>query len=464
MPDPRGLSQAQLKLQEKARRQAAQAAVRVPARLVSGLAFLVLLGTFLLMLPPMGREDPLKLNEALFTAVSALTVTGLSIITPYQDLTGPGKIVLLLLIQLGGVGYMALAITVFRILGRQVTHTDRLALCDSLGLVSTGGIMRLFWNILLTVTCIEMVGAVLLWWHWRSILPPHDAAFYGLFHAVSAFCNCGFDLFAGRAGFETGIPTDTFTLVVLAVLIFLGSVGFPVLYDLLNWPARRSFTLHTRITLPLVLFLVFGGGLTLLFSEGPSGGILNSEPLSRRLIISVFQSVSARTAGFTAIPDLSQIAPASKLVLMMLMFIGASPASMGGGITTGTFATLILALWAHVKGLDTPIVGGRALPGEQIRRAGAVLTVCLSLVLLSSWAILVTHNLSLDKAVFEVISAFATCGLSLGATPQMNIFGQVVLMVVMFWGRLGALTIVVALARPRPKRLVTYPEERILIG
>ncbi len=464
MPDPPGLSQAQIRLQEKARRQAAQAAVRVPVRLVSGLAFLVLLGTFLLILPPMGRQEPLKLNEALFTAVSALTVTGLTIITPYQDLAGPGKIVLLLLIQLGGVGYMALAITVFRILGRQVTHTDRLALCDSLGLVSTGGIMRLFWNILLTVTCIEMVGAVLLWWHWRAILPPHEAAFYGLFHAVSAFCNAGFDLFTGHPGFETGIPADTFTLAVLAVLIFLGSVGFPVLYDLINWPVRRSFTLHTRITLPLVLFLVFGGGLALLISEGVSGGAIGSEPLARRAVLSVFQSVSARTAGFSAIPDLSQIAPASELVLMMLMFIGSSPASMGGGITTGTFATLMLALWAHLKGFDTPRIGGRALPGEQIRRAAAVLTVSLTLVLLCSWLLLVTHPLTLHQATFEVISAFATCGLSVGTTPRTNLFGQLILMLVMFWGRLGALTIVVALARPRPKRLVTYPEERILIG
>jgi trk system potassium uptake protein TrkH len=464
MPDPPGLSEAQIRLQEKVRRQAAQAAVRVPVRLVSGLAMLVLLGTFLLILPPMGRGEPLKLNEALFTAVSALTVTGLSIITPYQDLSGPGKLVLLMLIQLGGVGYMALAITVFRILGRNVSHTDRLALCDSLGLVSTGGIMRLFWHILLTVSCIEMVGALILWWHWSSILPPHEAAFYGLFHAVSAFCNAGFDLFTGHPGFDRGIPNDTFTLLVLGCLIFLGSVGFPVLYDLIKWPARRSFTLHTRITLPLVLCLVFGGGMVLVLSEGPSGGVLASEPFGRRLVISVFQSVSARTAGFSAIPDLSQIAPASALVLMMLMFIGSSPASMGGGITTGTFATLMLALWAHLKGFDTPRIGGRALPGEQIRRAAAVLTVSLTLVLLSSWLLLISHHLKLHEAIFEVISAFATCGLSVGTTSHTNLFGQLVLMVVMFWGRLGALTIVVALARPRPKRLVTYPEERILIG
>lgn len=149
---------------------------------------------------------------------------------------------------------------------------------------------------------------------------------------------------------------------------------------------------------------------------------------------------------------------------MMLMFIGSSPASMGGGITTGTFATLMLALWAHLKGFDTPRIGGRALPGEQIRRAAAVLTVSLTLVLLSSWLLLISHHLKLHEAIFEVISAFATCGLSVGTTSHTNLFGQLVLMVVMFWGRLGALTIVVALARPRPKRLVTYPEERILIG
>lgn len=455
---------AQQKRQEQARRQAAQAAIQIPLRLVTGLGLMVVLGTLLLMLPAMGRSHQLHWNEALFTAVSALSVTGLSIINPYLDLTGPGKLVLLGLIQTGGVGYMVLAITAFRLIGRRVSHVDRLALCDSLGLIGPAGIMQLFWKILITVTAVEMIGAVLLWWHWAGLMPSHEAAFYGLFHAVSAFCNAGFDLFGGRPDFPFGIPNDTFSLAVLGSLIFLGSLGIPVLFDLVTWPGRRQFSLHTRITLPLVVSLVLLGGVGLLLSEGLTGGVLGDEPLHRRVIISVFQSVSARTAGFSGIPEFVHLNPASGLVLILLMFIGSAPASMGGGITTGTFAALGLALWAHLRGWDTPRVGGRALPGETIRRAAAVLTVSLALVALSTWLLLITHPTTFEVALFEVVSAFATCGLSLGMTPSLSLFGQVVVMFVMFWGRLGALTIVVALARPRPQRLVTYPEERILIG
>lgn len=438
-----------------------------PARIVLGLALLVTLGTLGLMLPISGARGPLTWNEALFTATSALSVTGLSTITPTLDLSIFGQLLLLLLIQIGGVGFMVVAVVVLRVLGRRIRLTDRLALSDSLGLLSPAAIVKLTSRVLVTVVLIEALGAVLLYLHWRSDerLNENQAVLYALFHAVSAFCNAGFDLFTGTPGFPDGIPRDNLTLAIMGSLIFIGGLGIPVIADLLAYHRERRLSLHTRITLGVVVFLVIAGTVGFFFAEGSSRGTLTDEHPIRRALICLFQSVSARTAGFAGIAEFPRLTPASQLLMMTLMFIGCAPASMGGGITTGTFAALTISLWSFARGKLEATVGGRTLAFGTMRKAAAVLTVSLFVVLLATWLILMTHRTSLDAATFEVVSAFATCGLTLGLTGQLNIFGQLVICVVMFWGRLGALTIIVAIAREqRQAQPISYPEEQILIG
>jgi len=452
-------------------RLASRPSVRSPARprpmpaalrLVIGLAVLVAAGTSILMLPWMGTERPLTWNEALFTAVSALSVTGLSIITPVRDLSLAGQIVLLLLIQIGGVGFMVVAVIVFQLLGRRITLTDRLALTDSMGLLVPGAIVQLVRRVLLTVLLLEAIGAALLWIHWRDMLGPERALLYAIFHAVSAFCNAGFDLFTGLPDYPYGIPNDSITLAILGSLIFLGGLGIPVLAELLTfW--RIRFSLHTRITLTVVIILVSIGAGGLFLTEQQSGHLLEREPLDRQIALALFQSISTRTAGFSALQPLDELSPAGRLLTIVLMFIGCAPASMGGGITTGTFAVLMLAVGAYARGLASPQIGGRTLAPQTVRKAAAILTVSLLVVLTATWLILATHEATLDDALFEVVSAFATCGLSLTLTSELNLFGQLVICVMMFWGRLGALTLVVALANQRPQ-LVAYPEEQVLIG
>jgi len=452
-------------------RLASRPSVRSPARprpmpaalrLVIGLAVLVAAGTSILMLPWMGTERPLTWNEALFTAVSALSVTGLSIITPVHDLSLAGQIVLLLLIQIGGVGFMVVAVIVFQLLGRRITLTDRLALTDSMGLLVPGAIVQLVRRVLLTVLLLEAIGAALLWIHWRDMLGPERALLYAIFHAVSAFCNAGFDLFTGLPDYPYGIPNDSITLAILGSLIFLGGLGIPVLAELLTfW--RIRFSLHTRITLTVVIILVSIGAGGLFLTEQQSGHLLEREPLDRQIALALFQSISTRTAGFSALQPLDELSPAGRLLTIILMFIGCAPASMGGGITTGTFAVLMLAVGAYARGLASPQIGGRTLAPQTVRKAAAILTVSLLVVLTATWLILATHEATLDDALFEVVSAFATCGLSLTLTGELNLFGQLVICVMMFWGRLGALTLVVALANQRPQ-LVAYPEEQVLIG
>lgn len=434
-------------------------------RLVSGLALMVGVGTLLLMLPGVGATRSLHVNEALFTATSALSVTGLSIIVPSQQLTLFGQLILLGLIQLGGIGFMVIAVVLFRLIGRRVSLLDRLALSDSLGLIMPGAILTLTQRVMLTVGTIEGVGAVLLWLHWREQLGDQRAIFYAIFHAISAFCNAGFDLFTGLPEYPAGIPNDNESLIILASLIFLGSLGIPVLSDLLTWPRMQRLSLHTRVTLVVVLSLICAGGLGIFLAERAPGKILDNEPWPRQLLLAFFQSISARTAGFAGIQPFEAISPASQLLLTVLMFIGASPASMGGGITTGTLAALLISLRGYALGQSRAHIGGRTLPPMLVQKAAIVLTISLFVVLLSSWLILMSHPAPLNVALFEVVSAFATCGLSLAFTNQLNLVGQLIIVFVMFWGRLGALTIVVALAaQSQVSPLVTYPEENILIG
>ncbi len=431
-------------------------------RLVMGLALLVALGTTLLLLPGMSPRG-LTLNEAVFTATSALSVTGLSTIVPSRDLTLLGQIVLLCLIQVGGVGFMVIAVIILRLLGRKVSLTDRLALTDSLGLLNPRAIVRVVGRSLLVVGIIEGAGALLLWLNWRPVLGEGRAFFYGIFHAISAFCNAGFDLFAGTPGFAAGIPRDAWTLTVMGTLIVLGGLGIPVLGDVIYRRGRLS--LHTRITLIVSAILIVGGGLGIFLGENRNPFTLSESAALESLRLSLFQSVSARTAGFAGIPNFEQLRPATQWLMTGLMLIGSAPASMGGGITTGTFAVLVLAMWSYARSLPTARVSGRTIAPDAVRRAGAVLTISVFVVGIATWLLLIAHpQASVEDALFTVVSAFATTGLSLDLTGQLNLFGETILMVMMFWGRLGALTIIIALARQRPPEPVTYPEEHLLIG
>jgi trk system potassium uptake protein TrkH len=390
-------------------------------------------------------------------------VTGLSTITPGTDLTFFGQVVLMALIQIGGIGFMVLAVGVLRALRRQVSLFDRQAMRDSLGLSETMEFRAVLRRVLLSMIAVESVGAVLLWLHWRSTLGDSTAAFYGLFHAVSSFCNAGFSLFS-PAQFPSGIPRDTLSLSIMGGLIVLGGLGFPVLADLVEWPRQRRLSLHARLTIYASLILIAVGAIGLILAENRPGGALIGVPWHQQIVLSVFQSVSARTAGFSVMANMQQLMPASQVLLTGLMFIGTAPASMGGGITTGTLIVLALAMWSYARRLRSVHVQKRTIPADAVRRASAVLLVSLLVVVSATWLILLQQPAPLDDVVFEVVSAFSTTGLSLNYTTQMTGFGLVIIMLCMLWGRLGALTIVAALGQQRPPERVEYPEERLLLG
>lgn len=441
----------------------------IAVRIVLGLLSLIVVGTLLLMLPGVGQGERLSFAEASFTATSALTVTGLSIITPATDLTFAGKIVLLVLIQIGGVGFMFMAVVALRLIGRRIYITDRLTLTSSLGLDSPAQILKLLKRVFIAILGIELGGGILLGFYWMRYFPTDKAFAYGIFHAISAFCNAGFDLFNGDSDQLgepfSGIPADDISLLVLGALIFVGGLGIPVLGEIFSGRRPHHYSLNTRVTLVVVVCLTLFGWIGLFLSE--SRGVLADAPLDQQLVRTLFQSISNRTAGFAGLPQFDALSAASILLIMAMMFVGCAPASMGGGITTGTFSVLLIALKSYARGDEKARIGRRSVEANTVRRAGAILTISLGLLFIATWLLLLTHpHFTLAQALFEVVSAFATCGLSVGATGGLNWFGRIIIMAMMFWGRLGPLTLVIALSqrRRRATHLVKYPEEQILIG
>ncbi len=441
--------------------------VPVGLRLMLGLAVLIAIGTLLFYFVPGLTRRPLTLMEALFTATSAATVTGLSILTTSTEFTLGGQIVLLFLIQMGGVGYMVGAILILQILGRQIKLHNRVALASSLGLNQTTNVLLILRKSLIFMLLVEGIGALLLFLYWRTsgIVPAEKALFYAVFHSISAFCNAGFDLFAGLPAYPGGIPGDTPTLLILGFLIIIGGLGIPVISDTIFWRGGKKLSLNTRITLGVAAFLIIFGWIGLFLAETKADGLLNESILQERVVHTWFQSVSSRTAGFPGFRNFDKMQGASRLLVMALMFIGCAPASMGGGITTGTFAVLSIALFSYVRGHPQAVISKRTIAIGTVQRATAVLTLSIGAVFLASWLILLTNKLSFSFVLFEVVSALATCGLSLGITDNLNPFGLTIIMIMMFWGRLGALTIAIAfLQRQKPSQLLKYPEASVLIG
>lgn len=439
--------------------------VPVALQLVLGLIALIALGTALLMVPGASTRR-LTLMDALFTSTSAAAVTGLSLFPISTDLTFWGQLIVLLLCQVGGVGLIVVVVLVFRLIGRSVTLGERLAVTGSLGLDRPEEIALTMVRAVGLMLIIESIGALLLFLHWSisGIVPPGQAVFYAIFHAVTSYCNAGFDLFGGLPQYPNGIPTDPITLIIMGTLIILGGLGIPVYMDLI-YRRRQPFSLHTRLTFTVSLILILLGWIGLLISEYRQVGVLAELPFGQRVLLTWFQSVSARTAGFASLPDFGNLNFPSIWMLMAFMFIGTAPASTGGGITTGTFLVVWLAVISYARGLDKIRVGKHSLPQSLLLRALVVFVVSLSVVILATWLILLTNPFNLEQTMFEVVSAFSTTGLSLGITASLNTIGRLIIIITMFAGRLGAITIMIALlGQDKKQKLIDYPEETILIG
>jgi trk/ktr system potassium uptake protein len=430
--------------------------------IVYGFIALVGGGTALLKLP-WATTDGISLVNAFFVAVSCSTVTGLSTVAIPETFTHFGELVMMVLMQLGGLGIMTVTTLAALLVGQRVGFRRLVAVSEEAeNAGSPRNTLRLVFQIARITFIVELLGAVALSIGFvQAGLGLGEGVFQGIFHSIMAFCNAGFATLPG----DDLIPYAGNWLIVVALVcvITLGGLGFPVLVDLYHYRQSPRLSVHSRVILITSSALVVFGVLSVAVMEWTNPHTLGGESMSTKAAMSLFQGVTPRTAGFQTV-SYPEMREPTLLVQTVLMFIGTAPTSTGGGIKVTTLALVVLIVAAQVRGQERITLFWRTLPGPLISRALSVLAVASLLVLLSTLALMVSEGLELLPALFEVTSAFGTVGLSLDVTPHLSTFGKILISVVMFLGRVGPITFIVALAARQRTPHYRYPEEEIAIG
>ncbi|KMQ53012.1 Potassium uptake protein, integral membrane component, KtrB [Chitinispirillum alkaliphilum] len=438
---------------------------RLKPEALLALSFLlvILLGTVLLYLP-FSTHNEISLLDALFTSTSATCVTGLIVVDTGTDFTFFGQTIILLLFQFGGIGVMSFAALAFYMLGIRLSLRAQEATSSAIVQSEIASEVKpMFVKIIKLIFTFEIIGALILFFGFLPYTNVTGALWSAVFHSVSAFCNAGFSLYPDSL---IGFRDSFIVLTTISILIIVGGIGYPVLSNLSKFYNRkistngslRILTLHTKVTiLTTVLLLVMGALFLFAFEMEPGDTIL------QRASLSIFQSITARTAGFNT-TEIGLLPGASLFIIIILMFIGGSPGSCAGGIKTTTFTLWMAQMWSRIhEGYGTQLFG-RYIPHEIIRRASTIIGIAIWWNILGLFILLATqsHTISFKEMLFEQISAFGTVGLSTGITPSLNAVGRLWIIATMYIGRVGPLTIIVLMLRRKPQ--IRYPEGRIMVG
>lgn len=425
---------------------------------------LILTGSFLLWLPISSQSGQnVRYIDALFTATSASCVTGLIIADTATQWTLFGQIVILSLIQAGGLGIATLATFFSVLLGRRVGLKRMLLVQESINHFSFEGIIKLLRSVVLATFVIEFIGALMLSISFVPRFGPRGI-YMALFHSISAFCNAGFDLM-GEYNSLIGYNNDPIVVYTTASLIIIGGIGFIVWKDLYEFRKNKSFYLHTKVVLIATAMLIVSGSVFFFSFEGNNPATMGSMSFFEKLNASIFHSVTCRTAGFNSIP-IGDMRDISKVGSIILMFIGAAPGSTAGGIKVTTISVVIMTIVSQVKGLDQTIILKRRVPHYVVDKSLAIIGLSAVIVISVATAILEIENGVFIDVLFEATSAFGTVGLSTGITPFLHGMSKLLLIITMFLGRVGPLSFAIALAlRSNKKDLDTiYPEGKIVVG
>jgi trk system potassium uptake protein len=435
-----------------------------PAQTLSlGFFCLIMLGTFLLMLPFATKDrHHLSFIDALFEATSAVCVTGLVVVDTQTTFTVFGQIVLMFLIQIGGLGFMTVGILIALFLGKNIGLKGRLMIQESLNQLSLEGMVRLVKFVVIFTLIIEGIGATILAIRWASDFGFPQSIFYGIFHSISAFNNAGFDIMGGFKSI-TEYVGDFTVIMTLSSLIIIGGIGYTVIIDLLKKKSLRKLSLHSKLVILVTLLLNVLGTILVFVLEYNNPGTLGDLSFKDKLLGAFFHGVVPRTAGFNSLnmPDLTQ---STQLITMLLMFIGGGSGGTAGGIKVTTFVILILAVWTLIRGRNEVNVFGKRLPNDIIFRAFSITLYSTALIAVFLFILTITEEAPLSIILFEVISAFGTVGMSLGLTTELSPIGKILISLLMFMGRVGPLTIAFALARANKKLPYKYAEEKVMIG
>ncbi len=445
--------------------------VRPTQIILIGFIAFIFFGAVLLNLPfSASSGQSIGFLTALFTSTSAVCVTGLSVIEVGTVLSPFGQVVLLLLIQIGGLGFMITTSFIFMLIGKRITLKERMVLQESLNETSLSGIVRMARNILLATLIIESIGILLLMIRFVPDFGIAKGLWFSVFHAISAFCNAGFDILGLGTSFETYVndPIVNFTIMGL---IIIGGIGFFVILEVfrrMTHHEKHKFSTHTKIILMTTIVLIVAGFAIFLIVEYNNPKTLGSLPVGNKIMSALFESVTTRTAGFSTIGQ-GGLASVSKLTAIILMFIGASPAGTGGGIKTSTFTVVILVVLSIIRGQDDVTVMKRRLGRDVAMRAVAITFLALAFVGVFTIALSVaeSHSFEISDLLFELTSAFGTVGLSTGITAHLSEASRIILILAMYVGRVGLLTITFAIANRMSSKThnkMKYPEDKVMVG
>ena len=434
--------------------------------IAAGYLVVIALGTLLLMLPFSNREGTATtFMDAWFTATSATCVTGLVTNDTYTFWSEFGQVVILILIQIGGIGFMTIAISALTLTRKKIGLSERMLMQESVAAPQIGGIVRMSKFVLSGTLFFEGIGAVLLAFYFVPRLGLGKGIYYAVFHSISAFCNAGIDLMGYYSPSSSLITAGDSYLVSLTIagLIIIGGIGFLVWEDLKKCKWKfRYYRLHTKMVIFATGVLIIGGTLLMfLFEWGQPS--MEGKTLGQQILSAFFQAVTPRTAGFNTV-DLNALTDSSQMLMVCLMFIGGSPGSTAGGIKTTTILILMLTIWTELRKRKDLELFRRRVEGEAIRHACCLMMFYGLLSIGSSMAIATIENLGIKQTLFETVSALCTVGLSLGITSSLGMVSQVILILLMFIGRAGGITILIAFTNHISTIPSKLPVEKISVG
>lgn len=425
---------------------------------------LIATGTALLLLPIASKPGvAVSFTEALFTATSASCVTGLVIVDTYDTWTLFGQVVILTLIQVGALGIVTLATSFAMVLGKKISLQGKRLAVESTNYHSFQGILNLVKKILIITLTVEIIGAIILSIRFVPIYGAYGI-YMGIFHAISAFCNSGFDLLGHYQGL-TSFYNDAWVLVTISVLILLGGLGFLVWENILEYRKTKTFLLHTKIVFSLSALLIIWGTILFLFFEYQNPHTMGNLSNGQKILNAFFQSMTTRTAGFQSV-EFSQMNEISKIISIFLMFIGTASGSTGGGIRLTTFAVITIAILSEIRGSTKTVIFNEKIQRSLVFKSLAILGLSFLLVIIMTAFILtIEQQYTFTDILFEVTSAFGTVGLTTLGTQNLSTLSHYLLILTMFIGRVGVLTFAISISmRKRLQSDKIYPEGRVMVG
>lgn len=433
-----------------------------PAFILSiGFFVLIILGGIILSTPYVTRNGKAtNLIDAFFVAASASCVTGLTPVNTAYHWNSLGHIVIIILIQIGGLGIMSLATLIPLLLRKKIGLKSRQILKEQFNIDSLAGMINIFKYVLLFTVLTEILGALLLSIRFIPQFGFGKGMWFSIFHSISAFCNAGFDILGDSI---YPLRSDALVNITLMLLVIIGGLGFMVTSEIFYRKNFQKLSTHTKLVILITIVLILVGALGFFLLESIGGGVLKTESTKASIIESFFQSVVARTAGFNSV-NLSKIKESTALLLICLMFIGGSPGSTAGGIKTTTFGVLVIATISVIKKEKEPIIFKRSISDQSIKKALSIFLISLFIVILVSFVISVTDGFRFIDILYETVSALATVGASRGITESLSNIGKFLIGLCMYLGRIGPMTMALAFGLKAEDKMIKYPEAMISLG